>query len=127
LELGQKGDLFYLKLSSSMPSLENFGQKQDLVSAFSSLKLLNQFGKHLEIGKAFEAVLGPAQFEQSHPAPYLARHSSHFSSAPTRPSVVSAHAARAQVAAPTMFTCMTVRARAIKSCNAMIFKMNRII
>jgi hypothetical protein len=70
-----------------MPSLENFGQKQDLVSAFSSLKLLNQFGKHLEIGKAFEAVLGPAQFEQSHPAAYLARHSSHFSSAPTRPSV----------------------------------------
>jgi hypothetical protein len=33
-ELGQKGNLFYFKLSTTMPSLEIFGHKEDHVLYF---------------------------------------------------------------------------------------------
>jgi hypothetical protein len=36
MELGQKGNLFYLKYFAAMPSLENFEQKEDHMFAFST-------------------------------------------------------------------------------------------
>jgi hypothetical protein len=45
LNLGQRGKLCHLNLSISMTSLENTGQKEDLVFVFASLKLLKSIGK----------------------------------------------------------------------------------
>jgi hypothetical protein len=72
-ELDQKGISFYLEYSATMPSLENFGQKESCVLYFQVWKVFKYLEKNLGlIRQVFESVNERGPLQQSGPATYLA-------------------------------------------------------
>jgi hypothetical protein len=58
LMLGQKGDLFQLKISITWTSLENFEQPEDHVFVLSKLEQSKYWKRFGLIGNSIESVLG---------------------------------------------------------------------